>query len=57
MSKMNPIRVLVVGCGNMGASHARSYHLLEGFEICGLVSRGQSRVELNSCLGCGYELF
>jgi len=54
---MNPIRVLVVGCGNMGASHAMSYHLLDGFEICGLVSRGQSKVYLNNNLGGGYELF
>ena len=34
------IRVLVIGCGNMGASHATAYHNHEGFEICGLVSRG-----------------
>lgn len=54
---MSPIRVLVVGCGNMGASHAMSYHLLEGFEICGLVSRGQSKVKLNDSLGGAYDLF
>jgi len=34
------IRVLVVGCGNMGAAHARAYHKLDGFEIAGVVSRG-----------------
>ncbi len=51
------IRVLVVGCGNMGASHAMSYHLLDGFEICGLVSRGNSKVELNNKMGGKYRLF
>ena len=35
-----PLRVLVVGCGNMGASHARAYHRMPEFEIVGLVSRG-----------------
>lgn len=51
------LRVLVVGCGNMGASHAMAYHLLDGFEICGLVSTGQSKHKLNEKLGGGYELF
>jgi predicted dehydrogenase len=32
------IRVLVVGCGNMGTSHAIAYHSIDGFEICGIVS-------------------
>ena len=36
---MATIRVLVVGCGNMGASHARAYHKMKQFEIVGLVSR------------------
>jgi len=35
----NPVRVLVVGLGNMGASHASAYHRNPGFEIVGLVSR------------------
>ena len=34
-----PLRVLVVGVGNMGASHARAYHKLEGFELAGLCAR------------------
>lgn len=51
------LRVLVVGCGNMGASHATGYHTLEGFEICGLVSTGDSKVTLNKKLGGGYELY
>ena len=32
-------RVLVVGLGNMGKSHAKAYHQLVGFEIVGLCSR------------------
>ncbi len=48
----SPLRVLVVGCGNMGASHARAYHSLDGFELCGLVSRGpESRQRLSAELG------
>jgi predicted dehydrogenase len=56
MSDKN-IKVLVVGCGNMGASHATAYHYLDGFEICGLVSTGNSKVVLNEKLGGGYPLF
>ena len=37
---MKPIRVLVVGLGNMGISHARAYQSIAGFEIAGLCSRG-----------------
>ena len=36
---MGDVRVLVVGVGNMGASHAKAYHKLAGFEVCGLISR------------------
>lgn len=54
---IKPIRVLVVGCGNMGASHASAYHHLDGFEICGIVSTGNSKVVLNEKLGGGYPLF
>ena len=47
-----PIRVLVAGCGNMGASHARAYHRMPEFEIAGLVSRGPaSRERLSAELG------
>ena len=46
------IRVLVVGCGHMGRSHARAYHKLDGFEVVGLVSRGDgSREKLAAQLG------
>lgn len=55
MSKV--IRVLVVGCGNMGASHATSYHHSPDFEIVGLVSRGNSKSMLNKKLNSDYPLF
>lgn len=59
---MNPsakLRVLVVGCGHMGASHARAYHhFSDDFEIVGLVSRGAaSRQKLNGELGNRYREF
>ncbi|MES2650689.1 MAG: Gfo/Idh/MocA family oxidoreductase [Bacteroidota bacterium] len=57
MLENKKIRVLVVGCGNMGRSHAMAYHNLDGFEICGLVSTGQSKISLNEKLGGGYALF
>jgi predicted dehydrogenase len=34
-----PLRVLVVGLGNMGLSHALAYHANPGFEIVGLANR------------------
>lgn len=47
-----PLRVLVAGCGNMGASHARAYHRMPGFQVVGLVSRGEaSRRALGAELG------
>ncbi len=52
------LRVLVVGCGNMGASHARAYQKIEGFQIAGLVSRQPgSREALNQALGGDIPLF
>lgn len=48
----SPLRVLVAGCGNMGASHARAYHKMPEFQIVGLVSRGpESRGALSRELG------
>ncbi len=35
----NKIKILVVGLGNMGLSHAKAYHNIDGFEIIGLCSR------------------
>ena len=53
-----PIKVLVVGCGNMGKSHAKAYHSMKGFEIVGLVSRGEkSRQDLIEILGHDYPQF
>lgn len=57
VNKSSPVRVLVVGCGNMGASHATAYHNLREFEICGLVSTGKSKEVLNNKLGGSYPLF
>ena len=51
------ITVLVIGCGNMGASHATAYHNHPSFNICGLVSRGKSKDELNDSLKSNYTLF
>ncbi len=50
---MTQLRVLVVGCGNMGTSHARAYHhLANDFHIVGLVARGaDSRERLSRELG------
>lgn len=57
MSK-EKLDVLVVGCGNMGASHAKAYHRLDKFNIVGLVSRGpESREKLNKELGGGIALY
>lgn len=42
------LKVLVIGCGNMGTSHARAYHQLDEFELAGLVSRSpESREKLS----------
>lgn len=35
----NDLRVLVVGLGNMGISHARAYERLDGYELAGLCAR------------------
>jgi predicted dehydrogenase len=52
------LKVLVIGCGHMGTSHALAYQAIEAFEIVGLVSRGpSSRQALDRKLGGGYTLF
>lgn len=56
-NKTSPLRVLIAGCGNMGSAHAIAYQLIDGFEICGLVSRREGKVTLNKKLGGGYPLF
>ncbi len=57
MSKQ--LRILVVGCGHMGISHARAYHKMAAdFTIVGLVSRGPaSRQKLNAEFGNRYAEF
>ena len=46
---MKNIRVLVVGLGNMGLSHARAYAAIDGFEIAGLCSRNiEAREDLKT---------
>jgi predicted dehydrogenase len=51
------VRVLVIGCGNMGRSHAKAYHQLDGFQIVGLVARGDSKQAVDKELGGGHALF
>lgn len=52
----DPVRVLVVGLGNMGASHASAYHRNPGFEIVGLCSRTITSKPIPEELQ-GYPLF
>ena len=53
-----PIRILCVGAGHMGRSHALAYHSIPDFEICGIVTRSpDSRAKLNAELGGNYEEF
>ena len=48
----NNLSVIVVGCGNMGSSHARSYNTLEGFDLVALVDKDPKKREtLSSELG------
>jgi predicted dehydrogenase len=43
------LRVLVVGLGNMGLSHAKAYDAIDGFELAGLCARGiAARADLPS---------
>ena len=41
------VKVLVVGLGNMGASHASAYHRNPGFEIVGLMSRSMKSKKMS----------
>jgi predicted dehydrogenase len=51
-------RVLVVGCGRMGTSHAKAYSAIGDFEIAGLVDLDPGRLEaLDRTLGGGNTLF
>ncbi len=42
---MSDLRVIVIGCGNMGSSHARSYFAVDGFALVGLVDRDTARAQ------------
>jgi predicted dehydrogenase len=57
---MSPKRVLVVGLGNMGMSHALAYARIDGFEIVGLCERNIGARKLPAVLAkarqfTGYE--
>ncbi len=46
------VKVIVIGAGNMGASHARAYYSNQGFELVGLVDRSpEKRKDLVAELG------
>ncbi|MBL0405805.1 Gfo/Idh/MocA family oxidoreductase [Microvirga aerilata] len=47
---MNAQRVLVVGLGNMGLSHALAYTRIEGYEIAGLCTRNIDAMDLPAAL-------
>ncbi|MFM7107244.1 MAG: Gfo/Idh/MocA family protein [Planctomycetaceae bacterium] len=54
----SPLKILVVGCGHMGISHAKAYHAMNGFRIVGVVSRGEkSRRALLAAVGADYPQF
>jgi predicted dehydrogenase len=46
----SPKRVLVVGLGNMGLSHASAYARIDGFSVAGLCSRGVRKLTLPPAL-------
>src|SRR3954451_101106 len=49
ISTARPVRVLVVGLGTMGTSHARAYGAIDGFELAGLcTSRAAERHDLDA---------
>ena len=53
-----PVRILCVGAGHMGRSHALAYHRIDGFEICGIVTRSaESAAILNKELGTDHPTF
>lgn len=39
------LKAIVIGCGNMGSSHARAYHRLPDYELAGLVDSDPARRE------------
>jgi predicted dehydrogenase len=52
MIMSDKIKIIVIGCGNMGSSHARAYHKLPGFDLVGLVDNSPTaRDNLSDELG------
>ena len=47
---MSALRVLVVGLGNMGMSHALAYTRIDGFEVVGVCTRNIDKLELPEAL-------
>lgn len=57
-SPMKQVRILCVGAGNMGRSHALAYQMIDGFEIVGVCTRSkESGAKLNAELGADYPTF
>ena len=55
---MKKLKVLVIGCGNMGASHARAYNKLDEFELVGIVDRKREAVDaFNKSVNGNYAHF
>ncbi len=55
---VDPIKIVVVGVGKMGRSHALAYHNHSGFEITGIVTRTEnSATVFNAELGSDYPWF
>ncbi len=55
---MKKLKVIVIGCGNMGSSHARAYNKLDEFELCGIVDARAEAVEaFNKSVGGNYKHF
>jgi predicted dehydrogenase len=52
MEESKELKVLVIGVGNMGESHAKAYYKIDGFILAGLVARNDDRKNtLSSELG------
>ena len=58
MSNEQRARVLVVGCGRMGNSHARAFKAVDDYDVVGLVDRSpEARETLRTLLGGGPATF
>ncbi len=55
---MKKLRVLSIGFGNMGASHARAYNKLDEFELVGIVDRNPAPAKaFNEQFGTNYPCY